>query len=173
MNQELVQSGMDIVNVQGKVNQALMFAIFEKFLSKGDTGTHRQDQVRESVIVFMGVLAQHVVGAEDRVASILARLVDALKTPSQLVQQAVSKCLTQLMPSIKASAPALVARLLKTLRDGKGGYAALRGAAYGLAGVVKGLGIIALKQYDVLSVLGAALEDKKSMGARQGGLLAV
>lgn len=121
----------------------------------------------------MGVLAQHVVGDEARVTSILSRLVDALKTPSELVQKSVAKCLTQLLPSIQSSAPALVARLLKTLRDGKGGYAGLRGTAYGLAGVVKGLGVIALTKYDVLQTLGAALEDKKSMGARQGGVLAV
>lgn len=59
-----------------------------------------------------------------------------------------------------------------SIGDGKS-YAALRGAAYGLAGCVKGLGIGALRQYDILTTLGNAVEDKKSISARQGGLLGV
>jgi hypothetical protein len=47
--------------------------------------------VRESVIVFMGVIAKHMIGDEERVASILARLVEALKTPSELVQVLLKK----------------------------------------------------------------------------------
>lgn len=121
----------------------------------------------------MGVLAKHVVGDDERVSSILARLVEALKTPSELVQVAVSKCLTQLVPSFRPAAEPLVTRLLETLRAGKGGYAALRGTAYGLAGVVKGLGVISLKQHNVLQILGTAVEDKKVQGARQAAVLGV
>lgn len=36
------------------------------------------------------------------------------------------------------------------------------GAAYGLAGMVKGLGIIAFKQLDIMSTLTEAIQDKKS-----------
>lgn len=171
VNQELVNAGMEIVNQQGAEFQSILFPIFEKFLARPDSGTRLQDRVRESVIIFMGVLAKHVVGDEARVSIILARLVDALKTPSELVQQAVSKCLAQLIPAVKSSAPALVAKLLKTLREARQ-YPALRGAAYGLAGAVKGCGIIALKQYEILQALGTQVEDKKSQSSRQGALLA-
>ena len=47
-----------------------------------------------------------------------------------------------------------------------------RGAAFGLAGVVKGLGIAALRGYGVLDALRAGVEDKSSADAREGALFA-
>jgi tetrahydromethanopterin S-methyltransferase subunit C len=85
----------------------------------------------------------------------------------------VSKCLTQLAPSVRPKAEQLVTRLLEILRAGKGGYALMRGTAYGLAGLVKGLGLISLKKNNVFTILGAAVEDKKAQGARQAAVLSV
>ena len=36
------------------------------------------------------------------------------------------------------------------------------GAAYGLAGIVKGLGIISFKQLEIMSTLTDAIQDKKN-----------
>jgi len=38
----------------------------------------------------------------------------------------------------------------------------IAGAAYGLAGMVKGLGIISFKQHDIISKLTDAIQDKKN-----------
>ena len=46
-----------------------------------------------------------------------------------------------------------------------------KGAAYGLAGIVKGLGMAALKNYDVINVLKSYIEDKKDQQAREGALM--
>ena len=40
-------------------------------------------------------------------------------------------------------------------------YGERRGAAYGLAGLVKGLGILTLKQQSVISILNESIQDKK------------
>ncbi|KAF8392110.1 hypothetical protein HHK36_022452 [Tetracentron sinense] len=57
-------------------------------------------------------------------------------------------------------AQALVSRLLDQLmRSDK--YGERRGAAFGLAGVVKGFGISCLKKYGIVSVLWEGLEDRK------------
>jgi len=40
--------------------------------------------------------------------------------------------------------------------------------SYGLAGLVKGLGILALKQLDVMSTLTDALQDKHNPKHREG-----
>lgn len=44
-----------------------------------------------------------------------------------------------------------------------------RGAAFGLAGLVKGLGIMAMKNYNIMDSLKTAVEDKKEANARCGG----
>lgn len=49
-------------------------------------------------------------------------------------------------------------------------YADRRGAAYGLAGVVAGRGLSALKEFGVLGRLRDNAEDKKSVHARQGAI---
>jgi hypothetical protein len=52
-------------------------------------------------------------------------------------------------------------------------YAERRGAAYGLAGAIKGRGISPLKQFDIIGRLKDAMEDKKKTQARQGALFAL
>ena len=47
-------------------------------------------------------------------------------------------------------------------------YGERRGAAYGLAGIVKGLGILSLKQHNIMSTLQDAIQDKKNYRHREG-----
>ena len=47
-------------------------------------------------------------------------------------------------------------------------YGERRGAAYGLAGFVKGLGILSLKQLDIITVLTEAIQNKKNLKHREG-----
>jgi uncharacterized membrane protein YbjE (DUF340 family) len=119
---------------------------------------------------------------------IIGRLVDVLKTPSESVQKAVSTCLISLMHNLtdEAEREKLIAALLELLFRGAS-YAHRRGAAYGLSGgmfhwslpfsllciVVKGIGIVALKKYEIMTKLQQAVENKKSLTARQGALFAV
>ena len=51
-------------------------------------------------------------------------------------------------------------------------YSQRRGAAYGLSGIVKGLGIPSLKQYDIMTKLQEAIKDKKNFRQREGALFA-
>jgi hypothetical protein len=46
-----------------------------------------------------------------------------------------------------------------------------RGAAFGIAGIVKGLGIMAMKNYGIMDTLKTAVEDKKEASSREVGLL--
>lgn len=46
------------------------------------------------------------------------------------------------------------------------------GAAYGIAGIVKGLGILSLKQLDIMTTLTEAIQNKKSIRHREGALFA-
>ena len=52
-------------------------------------------------------------------------------------------------------------------------YGERRGAAFGLAGLVRGLGILSLKQLDIMNTLTEALQDKKNPRHREGHSMAV
>jgi hypothetical protein len=51
-------------------------------------------------------------------------------------------------------------------------YAARRGAAYGLAGVIAGTGILGMKTFNVVDRLRSAAEDKTRYESRQGAMFA-
>ena len=83
------------------------------------------------------------------------------------MQEAVANCLPPLVPAIKADAPELVQKLMQLLLEAEN-YGERKGAAYGLAGLIKGLGILALKQLDIMGTLTSAIQNKKNPRYREG-----
>ncbi|KAJ8312745.1 hypothetical protein KUTeg_010118 [Tegillarca granosa] len=65
----------------------------------------------------------------------------------------------------------MVQKLLQLLLESDN-YGERKGAAYGLAGLVRGLGITALKQLEIMSTLEQAVKDKKNPRKREGALFA-
>ena len=102
---------------------------------------------------------------------ILARLEATLSVPSEWVQRSVADVLPPLVGSLtEDERRALMERLLAALTGGLR-YGDRRGAAFGLAAVVKGLGISAVKAYGIVDALRAGLESG-SPAAREGSLMA-
>lgn len=85
------------------------------------------------------------------------------------VQEAVSNCLPHLItsPVLREESTVIVNKLMQKLLKAEK-YGERKGAAYGLAGVVKGLGILALKQLDIMTRLTDAIQDKKNYKHREG-----
>ena len=83
----------------------------------------------------------------------------------------MADCLPPLVPAIRDGAPELVKQLLHLLLESES-YGERRGAAYGLAGLVKGLGILVLKNLDIQPRLSDAIQDKKNPRRREGALFA-
>lgn len=130
------------------------------------------DWRREGAVVFMGCAAKHLDKENPKVVSIVQTLVGALSTPSESVQIAVSDCLAPLMktPVIKERGPELLKQLLDRCVGGRS-YGERRGAAFGVAAVVKGLGIATIKKHQVISTLEVACKGS-SFQAKQGALCA-
>ncbi|CAI5476129.1 unnamed protein product [Closterium sp. Yama58-4] len=162
VRRRMVEAGLAIINRHGKENVGLLLPIFENYLDRKADNEHSYDLVREGVVVFLGALAKHLAPEDPKVTLILARLLEVLNTPSEAVQRAVSDCLPPLMPAIslkEGGAQALIAQQLKVLLTSDR-FAERRGAAFGLAGVVKGLGLRSIRDYGVLQALIKGVEDK-------------
>ena len=105
----------------------------------------------------------------------MGTLLEVLTTPSESVQRGVSDCLPALMKALSgdsAFVTATVETLLdRALRGAK--YGDRRGAAFGLAGAVRGLGLSCLRGMGVMDALKAAIEDKSSVEAREGACVAL
>lgn len=166
----MINAGIVIIDKHGKDNVSMLFPIFENYLNKKPLDEEKYDLVREGVVIFTGALAKHLEKDDPKVHTVVEKLLDVLNTPSEAVQRAVSTCLSPLMQSKHEDAPALVSRLLNQLMKSEK-YGERRGAAFGLAGLVKGFGISCLKKYGIVAVLQEGLVDRNSAKCREGALL--
>ncbi|XP_057670075.1 eIF-2-alpha kinase activator GCN1 [Diorhabda carinulata] len=170
VRKEMLNAALRVVDLHGKETVGTLWPVFDNFMGKSSKSA-TYDSVKQAVVILMGSLARHLDKDDPRIKPIVLRLIQALSTPSQTVQEAVSNCLPPLIPSVKDDAPGYVNKLLHQLLKGDK-YGERKGAAYGLAGLVKGMGILALKQHDIMTKLTDAIQDKKNYKHREGALFA-
>ena len=130
------------------------------------------DEIRLTLIVCIGTVTQHLDPQDSRVSASIETLFSLLKTPSEEVQSTICSCLVPLVKMRKEQSQAMIADFTTKVLEAES-YAEKRGAAYGLAGMVKGVGVISLKQFNVTDLLKEALGNKKAAGHREGSLIAL
>ncbi|KAA0170180.1 hypothetical protein FNF28_01601 [Cafeteria roenbergensis] len=171
-------AGEGLVETYGAANTAPMLATVEEALDAGPDGRlsagteERRNWQRGGCVVLLGALARHLAPTDRRVSGTVTTLLDTLRTPSEAVQRAVARCLPPLAKVLKSESGRIVSGLLESVIRGDSS-AVRRGAAFGLAGCVKGFGLATLKAHDVMSVIEASAADKHHATARQGSMFAV
>ncbi|KAL9698248.1 hypothetical protein quinque_001689 [Culex quinquefasciatus] len=170
VHKEMLAASLAIVEHHGKESVSYLLPTFEEFLDKAPNNSD-YDNIRQAVVILMGSLARHLDRDDARIQPIVNRLLTALSTPSQQVQESVANCIPHLIPSVKEQAPQMVNKLMQQLIKSEK-YGVRRGAAYGIAGIVKGLGILSLKQLDIMTKLTKHIQDKKNFKCREGALFA-
>ena len=70
---------------------------------------------------------------------------------------------------IQADAPQIITGLMDLMLTSQN-YGERRGGAQGLAGIIKGLGILSVKKHEIIAQLAAAIQDKKDNRKREGAL---
>jgi Generalcontrol nonderepressible 1 (Gcn1) N-terminal/HEAT-like repeat len=171
VREQMADCGRSIIEERGQQKVEELMALFEKTLETSDKATESSDWLNEAVIILYGSLARHLKSGDSRLSTVIKELLAALHTPSEMVQSAVAGCLPPLVRFSGPETQGYVEQLLDQLVQSKK-YASRRGAAYGLAGIVHGKGVMALRQYHIMSSLKDALDNKKDPNQRQGALLA-
>lgn len=168
---EMLEAANNAITIHGKAILDKLMQTFEHTLEVPDTGSEAGDRVNEAVIVMYGTLARHLQPGDNKIAIVIDRLLTTLNTPSETVQYAVADCLPPLVRTCGDKSSKYFDQVLETLLTSKK-YAEQRGAAYGLAGLVRGRGITSLKDYRIMSTLKGASENKKETNQREASLLA-
>lgn len=164
--QELLEAGTEIIRQSGAENVEVLIQIFETCLAKKDENSRKQDKIKELVIILYGSLGRHLAADDSRLHIIFDRLLRTLDTPSEDVQFAISECIAPLVASFQANLQDTFEKLLEKLWNGKT-LAERKGAAYGIAGLVKGAGIKSLFKNDVMREISAAADNKKDEKVRE------
>lgn len=110
----MLEAAVVCLDHHGKTNMNDLLPLFENFLQDTPKDA-KYDSVRVNVVILMGTLAKHLDKDDAKVAPIIGKLVQALQTPSQQVQEAVAHCLPPLMPAIKSQVPTYINQLLTLL----------------------------------------------------------
>ncbi|KAI9370427.1 armadillo-type protein [Aspergillus egyptiacus] len=168
---QMADSGRSVIAARGHEKVEELMKLLETTLETSDKGSETSDLLNEAVVVLYGSLARHLKADDPRLQTVIKKLLATLPTPSETVQSAVSECLPPLIRLSGAKSGQYVQEMLDQLLQSKK-YATQRGAAYGLAGIVKGRGISTLREFRVMPLLQDASENKKEAHQRQGALLA-
>jgi hypothetical protein len=168
---EMIDAAKRIIVTTASTKVEELMKLFETTLESPNRGKESFDKVNEAIIILYGALAGHLKVGDKRVPAVVNRLLETLSTPSETVQFAVAECLPPLVRASADKSSEYVQRMLDDLLQSKS-YATRRGAAYGLAGIVSGLGIASLKQFRIMSTLKGAAEAKKDQNQRQGAFMA-
>ncbi|KAI1749570.1 armadillo-type protein [Xylaria castorea] len=171
VSSEMLEAALAAVDLHGKALVDKLMKTFERTLSEPDKGSEVADRVNEAVIIMYGALARHLKPGDAKIPGVLERLLTTLSTPSETVQDAVAECLPPLVRTCNDKSSKYFDQLLETLLASKN-YAAKRGAAYGLAGLIRGRGISVLREYRILITLKSATENKKESQQREGAFIA-
>lgn len=168
---EMLIAGGSVVRNYGDVLKAEFIGLCDSVLAQTpgrDESIEQFDWRKEAAVVLLGAAAKHLDPSEERLVGILQSLVRALATPAESVQVAVADNIAALGPAVKVHGTHLLDELLGTALSSQS-YAERRGAAYGVAAVVKALGIPVLKQNNVIDRLREAVSTG-SIGNKQGAL---
>ncbi|KAJ6858571.1 protein ILITYHIA-like [Populus alba x Populus x berolinensis] len=163
----MINAGIIIIDKHGRDNVSLLFPIFENYLNKKASDEEKYDLVREGAVIFTGALAKHLAKDDPEVHAVV-KLLDVLKYS---IRGCSAGSFVLLISTNADDAPALVSRLLDQLMNSDK-YGERRGAAFGLAGVVKGYGISCSKKYGITAAIRESLADRSSVKHREGAQLA-
>jgi hypothetical protein len=167
VRRRLLEAGMLVIQLHGRNHIAGLISAFETYLGAQPSGTDAGDHIRQAVVILLGAVAQHLQKSDQRIKDVVSRLIEALKTPSEVVQESVADCLTPLAPLIEDDIGKIIDRLYSDLTTGPK-YAGRRGAAYGIAGIIRGTGVIGIQKYNIIRRIRDSAGDKNSYEARQG-----
>ncbi|KAF2001392.1 ARM repeat-containing protein [Amniculicola lignicola CBS 123094] len=167
---EMIEAATTVITSKAQSQVEPLMTLFENALEGPDRKSEMYDQVNEAVIILYGALGRHLKAGDERVPKVVQRLLATLSTPSETVQYAVAQCLPPLVRTSEQELSSYIEQMMEQLLTSKK-YAARRGAAYGLAGIVRGKGLGVLREYRIMSTLQNATENKKDVNQRQGAFL--
>ncbi|CCJ29913.1 unnamed protein product [Pneumocystis jirovecii] len=170
VRQKMLENGLSVISHYGDSHVEELFKILDNYLTSSDE--FQKNEINERVIILYSTITSHLNIDDQRVHIAIGKLMNILKSPSEDIQIAIAKCFSLLIKFSLKKIPNYIERLKEELFTFEK-YAERKGAAYGLAGIIKGGGIELLEKYEIIETLKSAITNKKDQKYRQGALFAI
>lgn len=130
----------------------------------------RGDRVKTSLLVLLGASVKNMQDNPEKIEAIIEQLIESLKTQSEVVQESIGNSLAMLAPLITRNTDDLLSDLYTVVHKGKV-ISERRGAAFGIAGIVKGLDLLKNESSSTVDRIEERLQNTADHESRVAGLL--
>jgi hypothetical protein len=110
-----VSSALVSIDFHSRGRLAGLLSLFKNYLGSSEKSTTTDDNINQAVVILFGRVAQHLDQSNSRIPQAIDRLVEALKTPSEVVQDAVLKSLSPLVKLVPSQVGGLIDRAFDEL----------------------------------------------------------
>lgn len=162
-NEQVSKAGMDaalqVIQVKGPDYSEEMLKILEKYLNEK---TKYSELSKNQAIIMIGALSNYLDNtSQKKLIGTFEKMLELLNTPSELIRQSVCKVIPQLARFFDGQSKKFLEDHMKILKESQDDRV-IRGSAYAVAGIVKGLGMQNFAALDLLNQIKKECFSKQS-----------
>eukprot|EP01022_Parablepharisma_sp_SALTPOND_P008185 TRINITY_DN135344_c2_g1_i1.p1 TRINITY_DN135344_c2_g1~~TRINITY_DN135344_c2_g1_i1.p1 ORF type:complete len:2658 (-),score=295.29 TRINITY_DN135344_c2_g1_i1:34-7386(-) len=161
---EFMDSGIQIIQAQGKAHAGIIITAIEDLINQGKKVL--TDNANTIAVIFIGNVARYLAKEDPKLPKLYKTLQGMLTIKSEEVNIAVAKCISYFASIFQEEAKEKIAAILSSFQktDAKTipTPATMKSQAFALAGYVKGLGVKSIDDFEVMKVLEEPFKEKAS-----------
>lgn len=156
-----MDAALELIKVKGADYSEELLKILERYLN--DKTKSYSELSKNQAIIMIGSLSNYLDNtSQKKLAGTFEKMLELLNTPSELIRQSVCKVIPQLARFFDDKSKKFLEDHLKVLLKDSQDEKAIRGSAYAVAGIVKGLGMQTFISLDILNQIKKDCFSKQS-----------
>lgn len=167
--------GTSVCIEQGKHSSVKILKILKNYLlnplnKRTDIDTQKEQLVLNECLILIASLAKHFDRSNEATLDIYERIIEMLNIPNMELKKSISKCISPLAKILEDKSKKFLKQLIAMLLKSKD-LSTLSGAAFAIAGIVKGFGLRAIDEYEILDTLEKEANSKQATHFKKVALL--
>ena len=164
LRDRLIQLGIQLLHLHGLNLVEALFQVLQTAIEGSE------DQSKFAAVLLLGNLAEHFPADDIKVNHTIDLLLKALESKHEAIYHPVADCLPRLIAKRREQGQGFVEGYMKVIFSPVP-MSDKRGSAFGLAAILKGLGIDSFVKFGVLEKFDDVINNKKSTMLERGSVL--
>jgi len=165
VSKEFMETGIKIIQAQGKSHASIIISAIEELLNAKQKML--TDNANTIAVIFIGNVARYLTKDDPKLPKLYKTLQDMLSIKSEGVNIAVAKCISYFASIFTDDARNKIKSILDSYRKLESKTVPspdiMRTQAFTLAGMVKGLGIKSIDEFEIMKTLDEPFKEKSDL----------